>query len=382
MELYVHIPFCRKKCRYCSFTSYTGQEAYAETYIDLILQEAKLRKKEVFEPVHTVFLGGGTPSVLSPGLLKRLTDGLRHCFPLEPSVEFTSEANPGTLTEQWLDVAAHAGINRLSLGVQAVQPDLLRILGRIHHFDEVVRSVCLVREAGINNLNLDLIFGIPGQTFAEWKETLNGILSLSPEHISAYGLIPEESTPLYEDLKTRKVCLPEPELEREMYDFAIRKLSRNGFLQYEVSNFALPGYECRHNIGYWTQQPYIGLGASAVSMTYITEGKNGLCYHRLSNPSSLHDYEALVREGGPPSEELITPKEARFETMMLGLRMKKGVNENRFAKMHGMTLFDAFGQKLSELEKKGLLQYVDGYWQLTRRGFDIQNAVLVELMDD
>lgn len=382
MELYVHIPFCRKKCRYCAFVSYADKEAEYENYIGLILDEAGQRHTEANEPVTTVYIGGGTPSLLPSALLSALVRGLDGILDLGAVKEFTVEANPGTVTAEWMDAAAALGVNRLSFGMQARQDRLLHLLGRIHQFEEVAASVQLARRAGITNLNLDLIFGIPAQTIAEWEETLDAALSLNPSHLSAYGLIPEEGTPLCEDLEQGRLSLPDPDTERKMYDTVKLKTAEQGLFQYEVSNFARPGSECMHNIGYWTQVPYLGLGVSAASMTGVHSGKAGFTCVRSVNPDTLEAYEDAVRNRRRPASELIRPPEARFETMMLGLRMNRGVSERDFARMHGVPLDQCYGEKLRMLEKRGLLLHTGGTWKLTDRGFDIQNSVLVELLED
>ncbi len=381
MELYVHIPFCRQKCRYCSFTSFAGEESYRERYTELVLKEARLRKDEVSEPFTTAYIGGGTPSILSPSQLYALVNGLREVFGLDHVTEFTAEANPGTVTGEWLDAAVQCGINRISFGMQAYQEDLLRLLGRIHTFEEVRASVELARKAGIGNISLDLIFGIPTQTLAAWGETLDAALSLGPAHLSAYGLIPEEGTPFMQDLEAGRLTLPEPETERDMYSLAIEKTAGAGFHQYEISNFAREGRECVHNIGYWTQVPYLGLGISAASMTGLRFGSDGMTCLRSVNPDSIGKYEERICAGIPPEYERISPAEARFETLMLGLRMNRGVRERDFLRMHGIPIGEYYGDKLSELEKRGLLLHENEAWKMTARGFDIQNSVLVELMD-
>ena len=265
MELYIHIPFCRKKCAYCAFASFPGREDSFEAYIEALIQEAAGRS-DVSEPLSTVYFGGGTPSLLPPALLSRLFSGMQASLDLSAVTECTVEANPGTVTEEWLETAVACGVNRISFGMQAYQRRLLEILGRIHRFDAVEESVRLARRAGIGNINLDLMFGIPEQTREDWRETLSAALSLRPDHISAYGLIPEEGTSLERDLTSGRLSLPEPEAERAMYDDAIRELERAGLAQYELSNFARPGKQCRHNIGYWDMTPYLGLGVSAASM--------------------------------------------------------------------------------------------------------------------
>jgi len=383
MLLYVHIPFCKRKCQYCSFVSYENKESQAERYIENVIKEAENRKDEFNENLDTLFIGGGTPSLLPPELLIHLTNSLFHVFGADKPAEFTIEANPGTVTEEWISAAVNAGMNRLSLGMQALQPELLATLGRIHTFADVETSIQTARRFGVDNINIDLIFGIPGQTHEQWVETLDAALSLHPMHISAYGLIPEEGTPLHEDLQSGILALPDPELERMMYDSALSKLTLHGFSQYEISNFALDGMECRHNIGYWKQVPYVGLGVAASSMAVIQQGKSGMTCRRMKNPDHLCEYEEMVFERmRPPEDLIIKPAESRFETMMLGLRMNKGVDEEQFRKMHGISLEEVYGNRLCRLEKQGLLTHSGHFWKLTRRGFDIQNSILVELMDD
>ena len=362
--------------------SYAAKETEHEAYIDLLLKEAGYRRGEAGEPIRTVYIGGGTPSLLSPFLFRKLTDGLRGIYGFEHVVEFTSEANPGTVSAEWLDAAAEAGVNRLSVGMQAYQQSILDLLGRIHRFQDVSDTVRLSRLSGISNISLDLIFGIPGQTMNDWKETLVAALSLQPEHISAYGLIPEEGTPIFDDLNNARISLPDTDTEREMYSYTVDTLRIHGYHQYEISNFAKDGYECLHNKGYWTQVPYIGLGVSAASMIHLRTGKDGMTCERRVNPESMDAYINLIGSdlSDVPAEQ-IGPDEARFETMMLGLRMNAGVSEKKFAEMHGIPLEDCFGSRLAHFEQKGLMIHENGRWRLTERGFDIQNSILVELMD-
>ncbi|MGN1019143.1 MAG: radical SAM family heme chaperone HemW [Aristaeellaceae bacterium] len=387
MELYIHLPFCLRKCRYCDFASYAGQEGLMHPYVDALLKEAA-RQSSYYAGLYghplrmdTVFLGGGTPSLLPPAELSRLLSGLKDVFALAPDAEFTSEANPGTLTPAWLDAAVAGGVNRLSLGMQAFQPSLLKTLGRILDFPQVEASVRMARAAGIRNLSLDLMFGLPGQTAAMWRETLDAALSLSPTHLSCYGLIPEEGTPLKRDLDAGVLSLPEEEAERQMYDLALTLLARRGFEQYEISNFALPGHACRHNLGYWRQVPYLGLGVSAAS---CMDERDGNAYVRTCNPSGLRDYLDMVRreDWQARTVEPVTAHDAVFETMMLGLRTTRGVSEESFLQMHGLTMDEMYGARLRQLEAQGLLQHMEGCWRLTRRGMDVQNSVLVALMDD
>ena len=383
MELYVHFPFCVQKCRYCDFASRSGLEGRMDEYVDALLADAAMNRVEITEPIETVYFGGGTPSLLPPDKMKRLLTGLRKILPLDQVREWTCEANPGTVSVSWLDTALEGGVNRLSLGFQAAQNRLLRMLGRIHRAEDVEESVRLARRAGFRNLSLDLMFGLPGQSEADWAESLRTAFALAPEHLSAYGLIPEEGTPLQADLEAGRLSLPDVETEREMYETLLRETQRQGYEQYEISNFAKPGFACRHNIGYWEQIPYLGLGVSAASMLRLQRGADGTRYLRRTAARDFESYLRGVQSGTPvwDESEWIEPKEARFESLMLGLRMNRGVSEKRFLDMHGISLEVCFGDKIRVLTERGLLFRSDGHVRLTRLGMDLQNTALVELMD-
>nr|MBR4281946.1 radical SAM family heme chaperone HemW [Clostridia bacterium] len=379
MELYIHIPYCRQKCRYCDFASYAGQESTMSAYVDALLREADAMSANARDTsIQTVFIGGGTPSTLPAELLHKLLTGLHERFQIPSGIEFTSEANPGTLTTDWLDAAISGGVNRISMGMQAAQPALLRTLGRIHTYDDVTASVDLACRMGVTNLSIDLMFGLPGQTPEMWRDSLDAALTLNVDHLSCYGLIPEDGTPLKRDLDAGRLTLPDEADERQMYDNTLLTLTGHGYQQYEISNFAKPGRECQHNIGYWTRVPYIGLGASAASFLQTKSG--GL---RLTNPSSIRDYidMAAVHAWRRRERVSLLPEDARFESLMLGLRMTRGVSEQDFAAMHGITLDEYCGDILRHQASRGLLRHQDGHWALTRRGMDVQNAILVEIME-
>ena len=383
MELYIHIPFCIRKCAYCAFDSFPGcsAEDIAE-YLCAVLQEARIRKTS--EAVDTVYIGGGTPSLIQAEHLRLFLTELRGLYDLSPMTEMTAEANPGTVTASWMDAACQCGINRISLGMQSSTPRLLKTLGRIHTIEDVAHSVLLARRSGIKNLNLDLIFGIPGQTMADWNDTIDAALSFHPEHISAYGLIPEENTPMFRKLKSGELSLPDPDLERDMYDLAIQRFGDAGLIQYEISNFAKEGFECRHNIGYWEQIPYLGLGLSAASMSRLVPPTEHAFSIRRTNPCTFSAYYDMLKDPGCPAAEttVISEKEARFETMMLSLRLTKGMNRERFRHLHGDYPEAFWGNTLNRLREQNLLTFAGDSWRLTRRGMDIQNAVLLEFMDD
>lgn len=378
MELYIHIPFCVRKCTYCDFASFAGKEHWMRSYVDLLLLECDQQLASLHNPdITSIYIGGGTPSILPAELFQCLLQGIHARFHILPDCEWTCEANPGTLTPQWLDVARQNGVNRLSMGVQAKQSSLLSILGRIHEFSDVQQSVSMAKDHGIENISLDLMFGLPAQNLDMWVETLHAALELKPRHISCYGLIPEDGTPLKRDLDTGKLTLPNENDEREMYDTAIRMLHQSGFQQYEISNFALPGYACQHNIGYWRQVYYLGIGVAASSMLPCT----GYPYLRKTNPSTLEEYQSVLSGNLLPEIQFISKEEAMFETLMLGLRMNDGVNEQAFHTMHGVSLEAYRGPALRQQIQKGLIEMSHGSYRLTRRGMDIQNSILVDLMD-
>jgi oxygen-independent coproporphyrinogen III oxidase len=366
--LYVHVPFCLSKCAYCDFASYAGRKADIPRYVDAVVREITRRGAETGHPkADTIFLGGGTPSLLDESQVTRILDALVETFPIQQSAEITCECNPGTLTTPFAQALRKAGVNRLSLGAQAKQTRLLRLLGRIHDWADVVASVKIARQAGFDNLNLDLMFGLPTQTMADWRETLDAALALSPAHLACYGLIVEAGTPICRDIAAGKLALPDEEVEREMYELARQTLAEHGLGQYEISNFARQGYACRHNVGCWTRVPYLGFGSAAHS--FFNE-------RRTTNPSELDAYLA----GDKPKTEQISKEEARFESMMLGLRMTRGVKDEDFTRMHGQSIRAAFGDKLDRPIAAGLLEWHEDALRLTRLGMDLQNSVLVDLM--
>jgi oxygen-independent coproporphyrinogen-3 oxidase len=366
--LYVHVPFCVSKCAYCDFASYAGREADIPRYVEAVIQEITRRGAETGHPkADTVFLGGGTPSLLDEFQVTRILNALFEAFPIEEGAEITCECNPGTLTASFAKALRQAGVNRLSMGAQASQTRLLRLIGRIHTWETVIASVEIARQAGFDNINLDLMLGLPSQTVSDVRETLSAAIALLPTHLSCYGLMVEEGTPISRDLASGKLALPEEETDREMYELARQTLAEHGFHQYEISNFARQGYACRHNVGCWTRVPYLGFGCAAHS--FFDE-----C--RTRNPSTLDAYLA----GEEPTTEQISQEQARFESMMLGLRMTRGVKDEDFTRMHGMSIREAFGEKLDQPISAGLLQWHEGALRLTRLGMDLENSVLVDLM--
>ena len=366
LGLYVHIPFCRKKCAYCDFPSFAGRESSMEAYVERLTAEMKERQ-DPDAVIATLYVGGGTPSLLPTGLMERILKELRGYFDFLPDAECSCECNPGTVTEAFLRVLKKGGVNRLSFGAQARQDRLLRMLGRVHTWDQVRESAAMAHEQGFDNLNFDLMLGLPGQTLPDVEESLLSALALSPTHLSCYGLIVEEGTKMHAMVESGKWKLPDEETERDMYELCRNILSRHGFSQYEISNFALPGFSCRHNLDCWRRKEYIGLGSAACGFL------NGVRYR---NPPALDDYLA----GKPPEETVISPEDARFESVMLGLRMTEGVSEEAFFRMHGVSLWDVYGERLKKSLSLGLVIRENGFVRLTRRGMDVQNRVLVDLL--
>jgi len=377
---YLHIPFCRQKCTYCDFISFAARgRDCQQAYVAALLREIEIvasnrlylpGRKPV--PLQTVFVGGGTPTVLPAGDLVRLLGQLRACFGMEPDCECTVEANPGTVSQEALETLYAAGFNRISFGLQAVQPRLLHLLGRIHEAGDLATGVQAARSAGFSNINVDLLFGLPGQTIQDIDETLDFVLGLPVTHISFYGLILEEGTPLAAAEARGQVRLPDDDLERRQYHRIRLRLAEQGFIHYEISNSARPGYACRHNLVYWQALPYYGFGLAAHSYT------DGL---RLANPSDMDRYLTACRgdtagpAGWPCAEvsERIDRQEAMRETMLLGLRLIRGVRARDFKARFGISLFERFAVPLADLHRRGLIIVSGGRVRLSRRGLDLAN---------
>lgn len=368
LGLYVHIPFCARKCAYCDFASWPNRTQDMERYAGAVCDEIARRGREYGRPqADTVFFGGGTPSLLPPALFERIARALRRHFDVLPGAEWTVECNPGTVKPEFAAAMRENGVNRVSMGMQAAQPELLRKLGRIHTMEEVGAAAECLRRAGIGNLNLDLMLGLPGQTRDDMAQTLRAALALRPEHVSCYALIVEEGTPLYEWTKTGQVTLPDEDSERAMYELCRDTLRANGFHQYEISNFAREGRECRHNVNCWQREDYLGFGCAAHSL------RNN---ERRANPRGLDAYLA----GEAPQCETVSADEAMFESVMLGLRLTRGMEEADFLRRHGRALWEVYGAGLSRALADGRLRREDGRVFLTAHGMDVMNSVLLEIM--
>ena len=393
LQLYLHFPFCKRKCFYCDFCSSVAGAQTVAAYCFALKKEIELMgKKYPDAKITTVFLGGGTPTLVPSGEMAGVLETIRRSFNVLPDAEFTSEGNPGTLTEEWLQMAQRYGLNRLSLGVQAAQDGLLKTIGRIHTFSQAQDAVQKARRSGIRNLNLDAMFGLPGQTAEDYLDTLAAFRDLGAEHISAYSLILEEGTQLHGKVKRGQLMLPSEDETALMYEEGIEWLEKNGYERYEVSNFARRGYECRHNLGYWQGEWYLGLGVAAHSMLppNASQRSRGILRVRRANGTDVQAYiRALSQPGGhAPLDDMecIRAPEAMFETIMLSLRTTAGVDEDVFLRQYGVSLTDRYGRILETVMRDGL-----GYWRtgkngqrcfvLTSRGIEVQNDVLLRFME-
>ncbi|SHJ81413.1 oxygen-independent coproporphyrinogen-3 oxidase [Caminicella sporogenes DSM 14501] len=372
--LYIHIPFCLKKCNYCDFVSFDYKEENANLYFKALNKEINLYKDLLSKySIKTIFFGGGTPSIINIKDLCNIIDNIYKNFSVLSDIEFTIECNPGTIDEEKLKKYKSFGINRLSIGLQSFNNEILKFIGRIHTKEIFERNYLLARNIGFDNINIDLIYGLPNQSLSDWKNTLKKVVNLKPEHISAYSLKIEEGTRFYDLYKDGNLNLPEEEIDRQMYHYAIDYLKENNIYQYEISNFAKRGYECRHNIIYWQNEEYVGLGLSAHS--YINSIRYG-------NTSDLKSYYNFLNNSKLPIDfkELKKRDDKIVETMFLGLRMNDGVGIQKFKEKFNATPFDVYGKKLYKLQEMGLIDIDDKNIKLTKYGMDVSNRVFVELL--
>ena len=369
LSLYIHIPFCVKKCLYCDFPSWQGCESYFEDYTESLLNEIKNGERIYSDyDISTIFIGGGTPTVLSPKLLGKITDAVLERYNVESNAEITSEANPGTVDCYKLKEMKAMGINRLSFGVQAWQNNILKALGRIHDRETFLKNFDEAKNAGFENINCDLMFSLPNQTFKDWMETLENFSKLDIQHISAYSLIVEDGTPFKKMQEEGRLLLPDEETDRKMYSAANEILAKNGFERYEISNFAKKGFESRHNITYWETRPYIGFGLG--SHSYFQA-------ERYNNTYDLKEYIAANGDAKKLREnkEILTDKEKEEEFMFMGLRMKKGISTDEFSRRFGRDIYSVYGEKIEELLDEKLIEKKENRIMLTERGTDVSNIV-------
>ncbi len=365
-SLYVHMPFCRKKCNYCDFPSYAAKEALVPAYLKALSEEAKLVSSGLESTaVDTVFVGGGTPTLLSAESLSELFGILRRSFEIVDAAEISVEANPGTVTREKLKVLKGIGVNRISLGAQSFSNEILRKLGRIHLSHETIEAFELIREAGFGNVNLDLIFAVPGQSALDWRDTLARALALKPEHVSAYNLQIEEGTPFHAEKLEGLLKLPDEEKELEMYKLAIDELKSKGYRHYEISNFAKPGYECRHNITYWTLRDYIGIGCGAHSYVGGT---------RFENSANLDEYLKMDFEKSRKLHRN-SKNEDMQEFIFLGLRMLDGFDLTAFTERFGKSFRELYRKEIADLKDAGLMEISGKRARLTEKGLYLGNEV-------
>lgn len=377
--LYVHLPFCRQKCFYCDFPSYAGQEGRMAVYVEALLGElaregAPLRA--AWGPPRTVYLGGGTPTALPPALMERLLAGLREFLAAAPdALEFTCECNPGTVDAAYLSLLRAGGVNRLSLGVQTFDDALLRRIGRIHTAAQARAAVRQARAAGFRNLSLDLMYGLPGQTLAGLEMSVQQALALAPQHISIYGLQVEEGTAFARAQAAGRLALPSDEESEAMYDYMTTALPAAGYARYEISNFARPGFESRHNLGYWQDVPYLGVGAAAHS--YL-DGQ------RYENPRGIEEYLAALRESGRArrEEEPLTRATSMEEFAFLALRTARGIDRARFAARFGCELASVYADAIARMRARGFLEEDAQGVRLTPLGMKYGNWVFEAFLLD
>ena len=361
LGIYIHIPFCVRKCAYCDFLSGPANEETKRAYVEKLLEEMNqwgelLQSRQIA----TVFFGGGTPSILPGEDIVRIMNHLRGLGHIVPEAEITIEANPGTVTKEKLLLWKEAGINRISFGLQSADNEELKKLGRIHTWEAFVENFHLARACGFENINVDLMSALPGQTVESWKETMEKVTALNPEHISAYSLIIEEGTPFYEAYAEHPELLPSEEAERQMYYDTKAYFKAHGYERYEISNYAKPGYECRHNLSYWERVDYLGLGLGAASL---------LGNVRKSNQTDLSEY---FKGNFAGEEEQLTDTAAMEEYFFLGLRMMKGVDASGYEEIYGSVI--------ENLVKQGLLKREERKIFLTEQGIDVSNYVLSEFL--
>lgn len=376
--LYIHIPFCKKKCYYCDFISYSQTENIYKKYVDALLKNIEYYSKKINiknYKVDTIYIGGGTPSIINSSEIVDIIKYIKEKFDVLEGAEITIEVNPGTVDEKKLLDYKSVGINRLSIGCQAVQDSLLKMLGRIHNFDEFINTYKKARKLGFDNINVDLMIGLPNQTIDDVKLSIDKMILLKPEHISVYSLIVEDGTVIKNKIDEKKLKLPTDELERNMYYEVKNKLEKSGYIHYEISNFAKDGYYSKHNVNCWNQEEYIGFGLA--SHSYL----NGI---RFSNIDDLDKYIINIDknefENNIIKNEVQTIEDMRKEYMFLGLRKLDGVSISKFEQKFRINPLFYFRFEISRLEEKGLIEVELDNIKLTKKGLDLANIVWEEFV--
>jgi oxygen-independent coproporphyrinogen-3 oxidase len=384
--LYVHVPFCTAKCGYCDFNSYASSEHLIPAYTSALLADASLWVAAVRRRrIETIFFGGGTPTLNPVADNIRILDGLRAMFSVTPDAEVSIEANPGSVSVRDLSFLRRTGFNRLSIGVQSFDDAELRQLDRIHTAGEARRAIACAREAGFDNVNVDLIYGLPGQQLPSWRRTLDEAISMSPEHISAYALTVEDGTPLARQVARGRVALPDGDAQAEQYEWTEDRLAAAGYEHYEISNWARQGHACRHNLTYWRNREYLGLGAGAhsflhgarfASVSLPQQYIDRVAESTASRATGRHDLLHIV------SREVMDDDLSIADTLILGLRLCEGVELTAFSERHGRTVVDVCGDVIKEFVGYGLLELTDTRLRLTRRGRLLSNELFVRLLPD
>lgn len=374
LGLYIHIPFCISKCKYCDFNSYKLDLDEKRKYLSAIQKEMKFYKEEIRgKEINTIFIGGGTPSILNQNEIKFLFDNIKNNFNIKNDAEITMECNPGTLTLNKLKTMKECGVNRLSIGLQAVQNNHLEYIGRIHTYEEFEKNYYQAKEVGFENINIDLMYALPNQSKEDWMESLEKIVKLNPTHISAYSLILEENTELFNMYERNEFKLLDEDTDIEMYEYTINYLKSHGYNQYEISNYAKEDFECKHNILYWKCENYVGLGASASG--FLNEARyNNLC--------ELNKYEEIIHSGKKPIEweEKLSIEDKIEENIFLGLRMNEGIKFNDFHEKYNINFKEVYKKEINKLEKIKLIKISDEGMTLTQKGREISNSVFVEFI--
>lgn len=400
LELYVHIPFCRRKCNYCDFLSFSSDENTQAEYADALIREIEFYGQTMKGyKVSTIFIGGGTPTCLDADKLVEILDMIYTYFDVVSDAEITIECNPGTVNAEKLKKYKKAGVNRLSIGLQSADDEELQILGRIHTFEDFINTYQIARMTGFSNVNVDLISGIPYQTAEKFLKTLQTVVRLKPNHISAYSLIVEEGTPFYktykEDLERQEVGLPTMALPNEDEVYRIYKLTQQylekaGYERYEISNYAQPGYECTHNIGYWKRENYLGLGLGAASLIENVRYANTTDLKEYITNSKQIEMVDFPQENGISvngtslhiSADAVSRKAQMEEFMFLGLRMRKGVTRQQFQDTFGIPVDGIYKNAMEHLKAEGLLDTTAGQIALTERGEELSNYALAQFLID
>lgn len=370
LSIYIHIPFCVRKCLYCDFLSAPAHDGEVENYVNLLLRE--IEEQSIFYGDHrviSIFLGGGTPSLLPAGETGRILERVRERFAVAEDAEITIECNPGTVTAEKLVDYITYGINRLSIGLQSTEDEELKRIGRIHDYDTFLETYRLAREAGFGNINIDLMAGLPGQSIESYRKTLERVVLLAPEHISAYSLILEEGTPLY--VNRESYTFPDEDEDREMYELTEKVLGQAGFWRYEISNYAKAGRECRHNKVYWRRGDYAGFGLGASSMVGNV---------RWKNPDGYADYAACVERTGRCEVQPLTVQEQMEEFMFLGLRLTEGVDLGEFRRYFGKSADEIYGKQIRTFTGQRLMEREGERLRLTPRGIDVSNTVFAAFL--